>query len=753
MSRRLKAAILCSVIGVIGMVASVTPPGGRLEENIGLETLFHARGTRQPPPEVVIVAIDKDSAETLNLNTAIEKWPRSLHARLVRNLIGAGAAVIAFDIFFHEEQSAEYDRELAEAIRDACSVILCISLEKDTVPLAEPAGGHEPHLIAEKKLTPAPVLSRSALALAPFPLPKVPVRVSRYWTFKGVEGSPTLPVAAFQVFTLDLYNDFLHLIERASPSRAGELPQSRGAIVEAKGVENLIAHLREIFLEEPVIAERILQEIDHPGAAHSQPDRDQTRKLKSLIRMYQGDNSRYLNFYGPPGTIPIIPYHKALQLDNNTSGESAGIDFKGKAVFIGVSGYTHTQHRDGFYTVFSQPNGVDISGVEIAATAFANILEDMHLKPLHGPWLFLFIFLWGLALGALCYLFPPAVSALSIIGLGMIYFIVAQHQFESAGRWHLLVVPLLIQAPAAFFGALLWKYFHTNRERRNIRKAFGYYIPEKIIDQAANNIISLKAGGEVIFGTCLCTDGGKYTTLSENAHPREIADFLNRYYTTIFQPVRDRGGMVSDIVGDSMMALWQGGHDDTTSKESACMAALEIDEAVKRFNAAQSTLKLETRIGLDSGRISLGNIGGLDHYEYRPVGDAVNTASRIEQANKHFGTRVLASGNVLSGLNRFLTREVGCFVLAGKSKPVILHELIGRIDDSDAKSKALCDAFAEGLSAYRKQQWEKAIRWFCQSIAIRNEDGPAKYYLVLCERYKQSPPTQGEWDGLICLGK
>jgi adenylate cyclase len=158
-------------------------------------------------------------------------------------------------------------------------------------------------------------------------------------------------------------------------------------------------------------------------------------------------------------------------------------------------------------------------------------------------------------------------------------------------------------------------------------------------------------------------------------------------------------------------------------------------------------------MGLDSGQISLGNIGGLDHYEYRPVGDAVNTASRIERVNKHLGTRILASGDVLSGLDRFLAREVGCFVLEGKLKPVVLYELIGRIDDSDAKSKYLCDAFAKGLLAFKKQQWGEAIRWFRQSLAVCEQDGPANFYLALCEEYKQNPPPKETWDGLICLGK
>ena len=135
-------------------------------------------------------------------------------------------------------------------------------------------------------------------------------------------------------------------------------------------------------------------------------DAKQNQILVSLIRMYQSPKSPYLNYYGPAGTIRTIPYHQIIEDPKNSTGGSILDDLNGKVIFIGLSEQLRPEEKDGFYTVFSQPNGLDISGVEIAATAFANLLENSPVEPLNLGVHITIVALWGAVLTIVCLLSP-----------------------------------------------------------------------------------------------------------------------------------------------------------------------------------------------------------------------------------------------------------------------------------------------------------------------------------------------------------
>jgi adenylate cyclase len=157
---------------------------------------------------------------------------------------------------------------------------------------------------------------------------------------------------------------------------------------------------------------------------------------------------------------------------------------------------------------------------------------------------------------------------------------------------------------------------------------------------------------------------------------------------------------------------------------------------------------LPTRIGLHSGQMLLGNVGAIDHYEYRATGDIVNTATRLENLNKHLGTRILASAEVLHGLTGLVTRPLGRFLVVGKSRPVDVLELIGRAAESTPDTAEHAARFAAGLAQYRAQSWKQALECFEACLAASPEDGPARFYAGLCQRYAESPP-EGPWDGVV----
>jgi adenylate cyclase len=757
MSRLSKAIILGFLTGIVGLGVGFVPFGLDLEENIGLDLLFSLRGARQPPSDVIIVSIDRKSAENLNIPKDPRKWPRSLHAHLTENLVQEGVTVIAFDLIFDEIKSLKEDNLFAEAIRKANNVVLCESLKSEKVPLTDKRGSLGGNLNIEKLVPPIPSLAQSAVGLAPFPLPKVPVKVSQYWTFKTEAGdTPTLPVAVFQIFGIQVYEEFIHLLKKASPLKAEKLPYHKEEIITARGVENVIREIRDIFQDEPLIAERMLKELENERVLSK--DSKKIQILKSLIKMYQSANSAYLNFYGPPCTITTIPYYQVLQLREKGPPKQKPFDFSGKAVLIGLSERSPDDQKDGFNTVFSEKSGLDISGVEIAATAFANLLEDRPVQPLSFWAHFATILLWGVVIGIVCYLFSPLITAMSVLGLMAIYFIAVTYQFKTNGNWYPFVLPLLVQSPLAFFSAVVWKSIEVNKERQMISEALQKIrniLPDAVFDQLTRNIKDMKATEQLGYGICLYTDIEDFTTVAESKkkNPEKLSILMNKYWEVLFKPVKQYGGMIFTTAGDSMLAGWVTEKPDLTLKNRACQAALDIAKAVDQFNKSQSSNedRLPTRIGLHSGDILLGAIGAMDHYEYGPLGDIVNTTQRIEHLNKQLHTRILASEEVIDQLDGFLTRRLGRFILKGKIESISIYELVCRKEESDDQQRIKCMTFAEVLDHFRKGHWkeaEAAIEKFQESIKSVGEDGPSLFFSDLCKKYIKKAPRE-PWDGVV----
>jgi len=265
-------------------------------------------------------------------------------------------------------------------------------------------------------------------------------------------------------------------------------------------------------------------------------------------------------------------------------------------------------------------------------------------------------------------------------------------------------------------------------------------------------VAGAKGGDQLVYGTCLATDAEQYTSLSETLGPQELGRFMNRYYEMIFAPVKRHRGAVSNVIGDSMLALWVSTNPETTQKNGACLAALEIASSIGEADGTVDDAKLPTRVGLHSGRILLGNLGAGDHYEYRPVGDIVNTTTRIEGLNKHLGTRILASDAVVGKLGDFLTREIGAFRFAGKSRFVVVHELLCRMEDADKQLVDICRQFDDGLGSFRRRSFDTAMEIFKGTARRSGGDGPSAFYLRLCEEYIRNPPVE-PWDGSIRMDR
>lgn len=731
---------------------NIIPLGPELEENFGLGLLFRLRGVRQAPSDVVVVSIDKESADALNLPDDPRKWPRSLHASLVENLSSEGASVIVFDMIFAEKHSVRDDNAFAAALKRADNTILCECMKVENILLGEEKGNHRGELNITKVIAPVDPFSQAALASAPFPIPKVSNKVSQYWMFTTVAGDkPTLPVVAFQVFTMQVYDEFIQLLKKVSPYQARQLPVDKDEIMRTRSIIKLMQDIKHIFHSDHLIAERMHEELQKSKKFTMHMEK--YHMLSSLITMYQDkSNSRYLNFYGPARTVTTVPYYRILNLKEESSEDRQQVDIKGKAVFIGLSQLSPVDQKESFYTVYSESHGLDLSGIEIVATAFANLIEDLSVQPVNFRVYLTIIFFWGVGLGVICKRFSTSVSFYIIAGLVTAYLIFTVSQFKNNAVWYPIITTLIFQPVLAIFGGLLWNYIDVKKERQNIRKALGFYLPNEIADQLSKNIENIHSSHQIVFGICLSTDAEQYSSLAETMDPKELGSFMNRYYETIFKPIKQHGGIVSDVIGDSVLAIWISAYPESVLKQKACTAALEISREILKFNQESVNFKLPTRIGLHSGHILMGNIGAIDHYEYRPVGDIVNTATRIEGLNKHLKTQILVTKEVINNLDGFLTREIGEFKLAGKTKPVMIHELVCRLEEANEQQRRAYVVFTVALELFRRRSWDEAVEEFQETIDILGSDGPSDFYIKLCRQNKELIPG-ALWDGVIQMEK
>jgi len=731
MHRQIAGVALGLIIGLLGVVMQLTPWGLALEQSSGLYWLFHLRGPVRAPDDVVVVAIDKPSSDKLGLSVKPSEWPRNTHARLLAELTRAGAQVVVFDLSFATpSRTPEHDQELAAAIRSAGNVVLVEPLHREV----------RDNIWIETTSPPVPILAEAARAHAPFTLPKAS-RVDTYWTFKESAGdAATLPVVALHVYADQAHDTLVKVWARAQ-----QFPALPDRATTPEELNAFIHQLRHSLEGHPELRERISQQLQY--SQERTGDSKAEHVVEALLSLHTGEDERYLNLYGPPRTIKTVPYHEVLE---RASLSAQSGDFKGKAVFVGFSAAGPEEQdriRDDYDTVFWRSDGLGLSGVEIAATALANLLEDRSLRPLPIAASLAFLLVWGVALGALLVNLRPTLGLGLVLLLAASYLFFAVYGFKVAALWLPLVIPLCVQAPFAFLAALGYRYRSVRREREAIRKAFGYFLPGSVVDRLATGIGPITTDNQLVYGTFLATDMEQYTALAERMAPQPLARLMNDYYGALFPPVESRGGIISDVVGDAMLALWASASPNAGKRREACLAALEIAKAATPFAASADT-PLRTRIGLHSGDVMLGSVGAAHHYEYRAVGDIVNTATRIQGLNKILGTTTLASDAVLEGVDGLLTRPLGSFVLAGKTTPVKVSELIAAAELASEVQCVLAGRFAVALKVFHEQDWCGAAAEFADLLTDFPDDGPTQFCLACSKQFVAAPPGQ-PWGAAI----
>lgn len=293
--------------------------------------------------------------------------------------------------------------------------------------------------------------------------------------------------------------------------------------------------------------------------------------------------------------------------------------------------------------------------------------------------------------------------------------------------------------------------------KEQIRETFGKYVDPRIVAGLLDRPELTDPKGARREMTILFCDMQGFTSFSEGMTPVGLVNVMNRYLTVLSEPVRRNSGIIDKYIGDAVMAFW--GPPFAPADEHArlaCLAAIEQFAAVPAFQAELPDLTgvrrgfptIQLRIGVATGEVVVGNIGSEQTRNYTVVGDTVNIASRLEGANKAYGTRILIGERTqLLAADAIETREIDSVLVVGKSEPERIFELLGRKGEVAADRLELRDTFAAALGDYRAQRWDKAAKGFRDCLSIRADDPTSNIFIGRIDQFRANPPAES-WSGV-----
>ncbi len=672
-----------------------------------------------PPEEspIIIVAINDQSGASV-----VDRWPwpRSYYAHFVRNMKKAGAKVVGIDVVFDapDFNGTDKDDELAEALKESGNVVLAGKVVK-----AEVGGG------------------RGQYDLAVQPLEKF-LQGETTWGFVGV--------------TNDIDGFWRqYLLEETIGSEENMMTYY------SFGVEVL----RKYY--------------DVPKDAPFENNENFFRFGDKTVRKYR-PYSFLINFQGPINTFPYKSFDNVVDdaefelkpewdLDtfDNPGDEELGIPpgllasgfFKDKIVLLGA---TMEELHDVFSVPLSEARNIEgqkietlMPGVEIHANAIWTMISDRYVTAQADSLrviivtvaAFLVFFLVSRLQRPLLALPIFILIVASIVGLAF-YLFVGQ-------RIHMQIVTPVMAVAFTYVGNVLYQYLGERKEKATIRNAFGRYLPEKVVEQLIQNPGLLKLGGEVRFLSVLFSDVAGFTTISEKLTPQELVALLNEYLTAMTNIISKYDGIIDKYEGDAIMAEFGAPLQDDLHAQKACYAALEMQEKLVEMRVKwrkEGRPELHARAGINSGQVVLGNMGSESVFDYTVMGDNVNLASRLEGANKEYGSYIMVSEWTQEIVQKdVITRELDLIRVKGKEKPVKVFEVVARTSTGiSATMRKVLDSYNQGLGAYRQQRWDEAIVYFKAALNAKADDGPSKVYLERCEQFKKEPPPEA-WDGVFVM--
>ncbi len=423
-------------------------------------------------------------------------------------------------------------------------------------------------------------------------------------------------------------------------------------------------------------------------------------------------------------------------------------DLQNKIVLVGTS-------APGLMDMRSTPVGEVYPGVEVHANMISGILnQDIRQNP---PYVLganvLMLLVVGVALAILLPLLGPIYGTLLSTGVLLLEVIVNGSLWEYGN----IALPLaggLTMVFALFALNMTYGYFTTERTKRQITGLFGQYVPSEVVDEMSKNPEQVSMEGESREMTVLFSDVRGFTTISEGLEPRELSLLMNEFLTPLSRVIYSHRGTIDKYMGDCIMAFWGAPLPDTRHAYHAVLSGLEMQRALSDLQPhfrERGWPNIAIGVGINTGRVSVGNMGSEVRMAYTVMGDAVNLAARLEGITKEYGVGVLVGEVTKKEAPEFVYRELDLVRVKGKDKPVAVYEPIGPVGEVEFSVLEEIRLFQQALRFYRKQEWDKAE---LQLYGLSKIAPQEKLYGVYGERvayYRSNPPGEN-WDGVFVFG-
>ncbi|MGB0956476.1 MAG: adenylate/guanylate cyclase domain-containing protein, partial [Panacagrimonas sp.] len=450
------------------------------------------------------------------------------------------------------------------------------------------------------------------------------------------------------------------------------------------------------------------------------------------------DVSAYVPYRGPYRTMPYVSVTDVLSKQADSSR------LQDKIVLMGTS-------AAGLLDIRATPVGGVFPGVEIHASLIAGALDGSvrqkapYYAGLETVMLLFVSLLMAWQFSRLSPLLGASLTGALVLGIGMLAFVM----WSAADFVMPMGVPMLFTL-TLFTAHLLYGYFIESRGKREISRLFGQYVPPQLVEEMAAHPESVSMEGEAREMTVLFSDVRSFTTISESLDARDLSTMMNRFLTKQTAVVQAHRGTIDKYMGDAVMAFWGAPLPDEHHALRALEAGIAMCQAVRELDAEfekRGWPALNIGVGINSGRMSVGNMGSEFRMAYTVMGDAVNLGSRVEGLTKEYGcavlctefTRALAPGD-------WAFREVDLVRVKGRSEPVGIYEPMGPKDGLDPALRQALARHRGAMKRYRAQQWDDAQREF---ETLCREDAPRKVYALFLRRieYLRANAPGENWDG------
>ena len=477
----------------------------------------------------------------------------------------------------------------------------------------------------------------------------------------------------------------------------------------------------------------------------------------SLIQLRETNPEIYINFSGPPGSIKTVSYYQALA----PSSFFPENFFKNKLVFVGF----YIQNKadltdvrpDHYPTPYVRFGSGYMPGVEIQANIAANLINHVRSKGqvqqkkliinFQAPYLWIVSALFWIITMITCFYLSIWVSAFIlplILAAEWTASLLAFHYYSIYIPFSPMAFPsILIYLSGPFF-----KYYEQFLDKQFIKKIFSRYLSPSVVKYLLKSPEKINLGGGYVNATVLFIDIEKFTWLANKTEAEILIRILSRYLGTFSDIILKNNGMIDKITGDGIMAVWGAPVSQPDHAEMACKTAIEINRSLKELQMQDKEEifhPVNIRMGINSGKMLAGNIGGKYFSNYTVHGADVNLAARLETMNKIYRTRILAGENTVNLLSDiFIVRKIDYIHLEGWEKPFHVYELAGLKETADEYLLMLHQLFSRAMEFYLDKYFKEAKTYFKKGLKINPDDGPSNIYISRCNQFIKTPP-ENDW--------